>query len=198
MKIISQVCPNCGAQLQVDPSRGHAFCQYCGSKLLFDDGSTTININQRIIDEARLKEAEVRLKELEYRKEITDAYAREKKSWTTIILIYAAVLAVSLFMNWTDTFVYTLIFGGIAVYLLRPKRQYANEVVEYTSMKNRWVALILCFFFGIFGVHYFYVGRMGMGILYLITFGFGGLGWLFDMVRIVLGVFRDNMGRPLR
>ncbi len=198
MRLVRQICPNCGAQLQIDPSMGHAFCQYCGTKLLIDDGSTTININQRIIDEARLKEAEVRLKELEYAKAVTDSYERERKSWTMIILIYAAALALCLFFSLTNTFVYVLIFGGIAVSLLKPKSRYKHEAVEYSSVKSKWAALVLCFCFGMFGVHYFYVGRWMMGLVYLFTFGFGGLGWLFDMVRILLGAFRDNMGRPLR
>ena len=68
MKLISMICPHCGAQLSIDMDRRQAFCQYCGTKLLLDD-ENSININNRIVDEARLKEAEVRLKELEYQHE---------------------------------------------------------------------------------------------------------------------------------
>ncbi len=72
------------------------------------------------------------------------------------------------------------------------------EREEIRSPKSRGVALFLCFFLGIFGVHYFYVGRPGMGLLYLLTFGFGGIGWLIDMIRILLGVFRDSSDLPLK
>ena len=65
--MINLTCTNCGAELQIDAERKQAFCTYCGTKLLVDDES--IHITNRIIDEARLKEAEVRLKELEYQHE---------------------------------------------------------------------------------------------------------------------------------
>ena len=52
------------------------------------------------------------------------------------------------------------------------------------AAKDKWVALFLCFFFGTFGVHRFYEGKMGTGLLYFFTFGLFGIGWLVDMVRI--------------
>lgn len=41
--------------------------------------------------------------------------------------------------------------------------------------KNKWVAAILCFFFGIFGVHKFYLGKTNAGIIMLLC---GTIGWL--------------------
>lgn len=70
--------------------------------------------------------------------------------------------------------------------------------VTYTSDRSRIVALLLCIFLGIFGVHRFYVGKMGTGLLYLCTFGFFGIGWIMDIFGILLGSFRDNVGAPLR
>lgn len=63
--------------------------------------------------------------------------------------------------------------------------------------KNKWVAFFLCLFFGYFGVHRFYVRKIGTGILWLFTCGLGGIGWLVDLVMILVGTFRDNMGQPL-
>ena len=48
--------------------------------------------------------------------------------------------------------------------------------------KNKWVALILCFFFGYLGVHRFYEGKIGTGILWLCTLGFFGIGDLIDFI----------------
>lgn len=69
---------------------------------------------------------------------------------------------------------------------------------ENTSHKSKIAALLLCFFFGFYGVHYFYVGRFGMGILYFLTYGFCGVGWIVDIVRILLGQFKDANEFALR
>lgn len=55
--------------------------------------------------------------------------------------------------------------------------------------KNKWVALLLCFFLGIFGAHKFYEGKIGMGILYLFTGGLCGFGALIDFFVIL---FKPN------
>lgn len=58
--------------------------------------------------------------------------------------------------------------------------------------KNPVVELVLCVFLGFFGVHKFYVGKKGIGILYLFTFGLGGLGWLFDIVAIAMKILKGR------
>lgn len=46
------------------------------------------------------------------------------------------------------------------------------------------VALLLCIFLGYFGAHKFYEGKGGMGILYLLTLGLFGIGWIVDIIII--------------
>ena len=70
--------------------------------------------------------------------------------------------------------------------------------VTVTSDKKKGTALLLCIFLGWMGAHYFYVGRIGRGIVSLITINFFCIGWFVDIVRIALGGFRDNVGAPLR
>jgi TM2 domain-containing membrane protein YozV len=48
-------------------------------------------------------------------------------------------------------------------------------------MKSKSTAYILCIFLGVFGAHKFYLNRNGMGLLYLLTFGVFGLGWIIDL-----------------
>ena len=66
-----------------------------------------------------------------------------------------------------------------------------------SSNKSRLVAAVLCFFLGGIGVHRFYVGKIGTGILMLLTFGGFGVSVLIDFILICCGSFEDEYGRPL-
>ncbi len=67
------------------------------------------------------------------------------------------------------------------------------------SPKSRLCALLLCLFFGLFGVHRFYAGRIGSGIA-MIFLGWMTLGiWpLVDLILIACGSFRDGDGLKIR
>ncbi len=55
--------------------------------------------------------------------------------------------------------------------------------------KNKWVALLLCFFLGVIGAHKFYEGKIGMGVLYIFTVGLLGIGVIIDFFVIL---FKPN------
>jgi TM2 domain-containing membrane protein YozV len=63
--------------------------------------------------------------------------------------------------------------------------------------KNKIVALILCIFLGGLGIHRFYVGKIGTGILWLLTGGLFGIGWIVDIIMIAVGSFKDKSGAAL-
>lgn len=75
------------------------------------------------------------------------------------------------------------------------------EVVEFVKEKEwcehsralAWCASV----FGIFGAHRYYVNKVGTGLLYTFTLGFGLIGWIIDLITILLGGFRDKDGAPL-
>jgi hypothetical protein len=54
---------------------------------------------------------------------------------------------------------------------------------------------VLWLFFGLFGVHYFYMGKPGVGVLYLLTGGLLGVGWFIDLFTIKGQVARLNRRR---
>lgn len=62
------------------------------------------------------------------------------------------------------------------------------------SPKSKIVALLLAIFFGAAGFHRFYVGKIGTGLIWLFTGGFFGIGWLYDIIKILTGTFRDGAG----
>lgn len=62
------------------------------------------------------------------------------------------------------------------------------------SAKRRLPAFLLCLFFGMFGLHRFYVGKVGTGLLQLFTAGGLALWWLLDLLVILLGGFTDKEG----
>lgn len=53
---------------------------------------------------------------------------------------------------------------------------------QYGRRKDKWVAVVLCFFLGILGVHRFYEGKIGSGLLYMFTGGLFGIGALVDFI----------------
>ncbi len=61
-----------------------------------------------------------------------------------------------------------------------------NGVFEYTKRCDKWIAFLLCLFLGGVGAHKFYEGKVGMGILYLLTGGLLGIGWIVDLILILL------------
>ena len=63
------------------------------------------------------------------------------------------------------------------------------------SSCSRLVAVLLCWFLGVFGAHRFYVGKVGTGLLMLVTIGGFGIWWLFDLSMILLGSFTDKEGK---
>jgi TM2 domain-containing membrane protein YozV len=59
------------------------------------------------------------------------------------------------------------------------------------------VTLLLFIFLGGFAAHRFYVGKIGTGILYLITGGGLGIWSLVDFFVLITGGFKDAQGQPL-
>jgi len=65
------------------------------------------------------------------------------------------------------------------------------------SDKSRAAAAILAWFLGVIGIHRFYVGKVGTGVLMIVTLGGLGFWALIDFIMILVGSFKDSDGKPL-
>lgn len=65
---------------------------------------------------------------------------------------------------------------------------YSNAYVHHVGKeKNKWISLLLCLF-TICG-HKFYEGKIGMGIIYILTCGLFFIGWIIDIISLI---FKPN------
>ena len=73
---------------------------------------------------------------------------------------------------------------------------YNNYLMQQNFSDKNWlITLLLAWFAGYLGLHHFYVGRIAKGIVYIFTAGLFGIGWLVDLILIVMKKFRDRQGR---
>lgn len=61
-----------------------------------------------------------------------------------------------------------------------------NRAGGYGRLRNKLVAFLLCLFLGYLGIHKFYEGKILMGVIYLFTLGVFGIGWVIDLIVILL------------
>lgn|GEM_PF-391498 len=78
-----------------------------------------------------------------------------------------------------------------------PPKPTVDEFGNPISPKSRLAAALLAWFLGVLGIHRFYVGKVGTGILMLVTLGGLGIWALIDFIVILVGSFKDKEDRRL-
>jgi TM2 domain-containing membrane protein YozV len=79
-------------------------------------------------------------------------------------------------------------------------RQRKQPIASSASdVSEKWIVLlVLSFFLGGLGVDRFYVGKIGTGILKLITLGGFGIWWLIDLIMVLADKFTDKDGNVIK
>lgn len=67
-----------------------------------------------------------------------------------------------------------------------------------TSHKSKTITLVLCIVFGVMGIHDFYVGKIGMGIIKMLTGNFFLVGYILDIIKICSNNYKDGAGVVIR
>lgn len=70
--------------------------------------------------------------------------------------------------------------------------------MQEVSDKSGIACLLFLLLLSLLGIHRFYVGKVGTGILFLLTFGGFGLWWLIDLIMLICGSFTDADGRKVK
>ncbi len=88
---------------------------------------------------------------------------------------------------------------------VRAAAKYAPAKVKKAVAKNSGagnyddeilIAIILCFFTGVWGIHRFYLGYNLIGLIQLLTLGGCGIWFVIDFIRLIIGDLEANTGDP--
>lgn len=121
--------------------------------------------------------------------------------WVFMCLLITLLL---LSVSTKDEIGYVILFLGIsyvffsmmflipAITITQAQRAKANKENSRSSEKSYWITLLLAVFLGMFGAHRFYVGKKITGLLYVLTIGGLGIGWVVDIVLVATGMFLDQ------
>jgi TM2 domain-containing membrane protein YozV len=88
-------------------------------------------------------------------------------------------------------------YCGVRQNALQKPSRARGVITHEVSERKLMPAVLLCVFFGVFGAHRFYTGKMGTAVLQLCTLGGLGIWATIDLIILIVGSFKDKEGRVL-
>jgi len=79
--------------------------------------------------------------------------------------------------------------GSVQTVAAAPTTAKQVQAASLGTTRSKWVVLALALFLGGLGVHRFYTGKIKSGIVWLLTCGLFGFGWLCDVIAISINRF---------
>lgn len=216
MKLVNLTCPNCTARMRpVSQKVPYVKCEYCDSLFKLEGEqllSTEPDMDTTVYEKKTERKPYVQEKDpvIKSAPEIVIANHRDETSGQRKRMIWSAVigfLALGLYEeSMADIFLLVLVAACVVFFsalkkiredeYLDRRRRYMQSGLSVSS-KEKGIAFICCLFGGWLGAHCFYTGKVGKGLLYFLTFGLFGIGWMIDLIRILFGFYRDRRGNIL-
>ena len=75
------------------------------------------------------------------------------------------------------------------------KDERQDQTEENPDDRSFLIAVLLWAFLGVLGIHRFYTGHYVLGVLYLLTAAFCGIGWLIDGILLLTGAYSPKKGK---
>ena len=198
MKLINTECPKCKGKIKISEDTKKAKCEYCGNEFLIDDEVKKVKhlMAGQIDEEQEFKNARANLKFKEYSKaygiyySLSERYADNKEVWLGLLRAITEDFTVKEYRAEAQKYYekYTALATEKEIEKYKTKyEKYTSGFSEYEKLdvQNKNVDngkdhIVLTMFGGLFGLHKFAQGKIGMGFLYLFTGGFFVIGWLYD------------------
>lgn len=115
-----------------------------------------------------------------------------------ILALICIIVLMAVIIRFRVFFIMMAALGLAAAAVIKYNRAtQPDSVGETETLKCNMLELLLCLFLGWAGAHKFYRKNKRMGILYLVTLGLFGIGWLGDLARICMMYFNSEESAEL-